>query len=89
MPVRVTATTSLAMFLTEHLERLLAAAGGAPFELVNTRATQSLPQREAEIALRMRRPPERGDPVVRRAGRLAFTLYGKCGQPAAGLIGLR
>ena len=84
MPVRVTATTSLALFLTGHLERLLAAAGGSPLELVNTRATQSLPQREAEIALRMRRPPERGDLVVRRVGRLAVALYARSGhrQPA-------
>ena len=89
MPVRVTATTSLALFLTGHLERLLAAAGGAPLELVNTRAAQSLPQREAEIALRMRRPPERGDLVVRRVGRLAFALYARSGHAPAGLIGLR
>ena len=69
LPNRVTVTTSLALFLTGHLERLLDAAGGVPLELVNTRAAQSLPQREAEIALRMRRPPERGELVVRRVGR--------------------
>ena len=69
-PVRVTATTAVALFLTDHLDRLRAAAGGSPLELVNTRAALSLAHRDAEIALRMRRPPERGDLTVRRIGRL-------------------
>lgn len=89
MPVRVSCTTSMACFLAGHLESLLAAAGDAPVELINTRAAQSLPQREAEIALRMRRPPERGDLVVRRVGRLAFALYACSGEEPHSFIGLR
>ena len=89
LPVRVSCTTSIAWFLTGHLEALMAAAGDAPLELVNTRATQSLPQREAEIALRMRRPPERGDLLVRRIGRLAFAPYARDDRPVAAVIGLR
>lgn len=74
-PVRITATTSVALFLTGHLERLRTAAVGSPLELVNTRATLSLAQRDAEIALRMRRPPASGDIAVRRLGRVAVALY--------------
>lgn len=89
LPVRLSCTTSLAWFLSGHLDRLLAAAGNSPFELVATRATLSLPQREAEIALRMRRPPERGELVIRRVGRVAFAPYGRDGHPADAVIGLR
>lgn len=74
-PVRVTATTSMALFLVGHLDRLRAAAAGSPLELVNTRATLSLAQRDAEIALRMRRPPASGDIAVRRVGRVGVSLY--------------
>lgn len=75
LPIRITATTSVALFLTGRLPRLLAAAGGSPLELVATRDTLRLAHREAEIALRMRRPPERGDLVVRRVGRVAVAPY--------------
>lgn len=74
-PVRVTATTAVALFLTDHLDRLRAAAGGSPLELVNTRTALSLAHRDAEIALRMRRPPERGDLTVRRIGQVGVALY--------------
>jgi DNA-binding transcriptional LysR family regulator len=97
MPVRITATTAVALFLAGHLAELITAAGGAPVELVNTRVAQNLAHREAEIALRMRRPPERGDLAVRRVGRLAVALYAarvlldrRGAKPAdLGLIGLR
>ena len=89
LPVRVTATSSMAWFLAGHLDRLLAVAAPAPLEIVATRAPLSLPRREAEIALRMRRSPERGDLVVRRVGRLAFALYARRGEAAAGIVGLR
>ena len=89
MPVRVTTTGSMALFLAGHLERLLAAAAPAPLELVATRAALSLPRREAEVALRMRRPPEQGDLVVRRVGRLAFAVYARRGASKGEVIGLR
>ena len=44
-------------------------------ELVNTRTTLSLAHRDAEIALRMRRPPASGDIAVRRIGRVGVALY--------------
>lgn len=75
LPIRVTATTAVALFVTDHLPHLLAAAGRSPLELVATRDTLRLAHREAEIALRMRRPPERGDLAVRRVGRVAVALY--------------
>jgi DNA-binding transcriptional LysR family regulator len=75
-PVRVTATTSVALFVARHLDRLLAALPpGVQLRLSGTRAPLSLARREAEIALRMRRPPERGELAVRRVGSVAFSLY--------------
>lgn len=73
--VRVTATTSVALFVTRHLDAILAAAAGVRLQLLDTRATLNLSRREAEIALRMRRPPEAGNLSVRKIGRIAFTLY--------------
>jgi DNA-binding transcriptional LysR family regulator len=92
-PVRITSTSSVAMFLVRHLPVLMGAAGAAPLDLVVTRETLDLSHREAEIALRMRRPPERGQLVVRRLGRIAFTLFGSASVLETGAevdpIGLR
>jgi DNA-binding transcriptional LysR family regulator len=75
-PVRVTATTSVALFVARHLDRVLAAVpAGVQLRLSGTRAPLSLARREAEIALRMRRPPGRGELSVRRVGSVAFSLY--------------
>lgn len=75
-PVRVTATTSVALFVARHLDRVLAALpAGTQLRLSGTRAALSLAHREADIALRMRRPPERGELAVRRIGSVAFSLY--------------
>lgn len=76
VPVRVTATTSVALFLARHLDGLLASAPRARVDLQGTRAVLSLTRHEAEVALRMRRPPERGGLTVRRIGRVAFAVYG-------------
>jgi DNA-binding transcriptional LysR family regulator len=76
-PIRITATASVALFVTQHLGRLLAAATGIRVQLLDTRVPLSLARREAEIALRMRHPPESGNLVVQRIGRIAFGLYAK------------
>lgn len=76
-PVRITATGSVSLFLLRHLALLKKAAHPAPIELIVTRDALDLAQGSAEIALRMRRPPERGQLVTRRLGRIAFSLYGR------------
>ena len=99
-PIRITATASVSLFVVQHLDRVLAAAPGVRVQLLDTRASLSLAHREADIALRMRRPPESGTLVVQRIGRIAFGLYAahhrlakrrdhlKCRPPLA-FIGLR
>lgn len=77
-PVRITATTSVAVFLARHMGRLLVATNGLRIELLATRNVQNLARREAELALRMRRPPEHGHLALRRVGQVAFTLYASC-----------
>ncbi|OWJ68259.1 LysR family transcriptional regulator [Inquilinus limosus] len=73
-PVRVSATSSVALFLTAHLQVLLAESGQA-IAIGNSRARANLAWREADIALRMRRVPEEGDLAARRVGRIGFALY--------------
>jgi DNA-binding transcriptional LysR family regulator len=76
-PVRITATGSVSLFLLRHIPSLQQAALPAPIELIVTRDPLDLARGEAEIALRMRQPPERGQLVVRRLGRIAFSLFGR------------
>lgn len=73
-PVRVSATSSVSLFLTTHLQALLAESGQA-IAIGNSRARANLAWREADIALRMRRVPEEGDLAARRIGRIGFALY--------------
>lgn len=73
--VRVTATASMAWFVARHLAALLEVAPGVDVSVVVTRDTLSLAHREADIALRMNRVPERGDLSVRRLARIGFALY--------------
>jgi DNA-binding transcriptional LysR family regulator len=74
-PVRVTATGSVSLFLTMHLAALAGACPAAQIAIAATRARLNLALGEAEIALRMKRPPDRGNLTTRRLGRLAFSLY--------------
>lgn len=73
--IRITATTSVALFLASHLSILRAAAPTARLEILNTRTQLDIDRNEADIALRMRKPPDMGDFAVRRIGKIAFSLY--------------
>ncbi len=73
--VRITATQSMSMFLVAHLSHLTTSCPGTRLEIVATRDQLSLARREADIALRMRRPPDTGDLVVRKIGQAAMSLY--------------
>jgi DNA-binding transcriptional LysR family regulator len=77
--VRITATMSMSRFVGGHLSLLRAACPGVNFEISGTRAKLSLPQREADIALRMRCPPETGDLIVRKIGNICHGLYASPG----------
>ena len=74
-PVRVTATTSISLFLTQHAARLSAAAGGIEIVIISTRERLDLAQGEADIAIRMRRPPQEPGYFGQKVGRLAQAFY--------------
>jgi DNA-binding transcriptional LysR family regulator len=74
-PLRLTTTGSVALFITRHMGALLEAVPDCQLQLIGTRETLSLTKGEADIALRMRRPPESGPLAVRRIGRIGFSLY--------------
>lgn len=73
--VRITATAAVSLFVAANLRTLIKACPDAEISLISTRARLSLAQREAEIALRMRRVPSEGDILVRRIGRVAVAPY--------------
>jgi DNA-binding transcriptional LysR family regulator len=74
--LRISATTSVSMFLAEHFGELSRRVGGLPLIVEADRARTNLARREADIAIRMRRLPEEGDLVARKVARLGFTIYG-------------
>lgn len=84
-PLRLTTTGSVALFLTRHMEYLLAAVPDCPLHLIGTREALSLTKGEADIALRMRRPPESGPLTVRRIGHIGFSLYAHADLLAGGV----
>lgn len=85
-PVRITATASVTMFLSRHARDLAAAAHPVEVAFLATRRRLELAASEADIALRMRHPPEGGDLLVRRIGRAAFTIYERAGGHAGAVI---
>ncbi len=87
-PVRISATTSVALFLAARLSDLTAAAPAAEIAVLSSRAQTNLAQREAEIALRMRHLPDAGALVARRLGRVAFAVYAGPGWTGRTIVGL-
>jgi len=86
-PVRITATTSISLFLTMHATGLSAAAGGVEIVILSTRERLNLARGEAEIAIRMTRPPEGAGYFGQKVGRLVQALYVRRGiDPASAPI---
>lgn len=74
-PVRITATTSISLFLTMHATTLSRDAGGVEIVIISTRGRLSLARGEADIALRMSKPPEEHGYYAQKIGRLMQALY--------------
>ncbi|WP_158554786.1 LysR family transcriptional regulator [Methylovirgula sp. 4M-Z18] len=74
-PVVVTTTASVALFLARHLLELHAACAPVGIELSASRQILNLARREADIALRLRRPPAEGDLRVKRVSQMTSALY--------------
>jgi DNA-binding transcriptional LysR family regulator len=88
-PVRITATGSVAFFLTRFLPELMARVEGIPLALSSTKEPLNLARREADVAIRMRRLPVDGDLVSRRLATLRFSIYGPAQAPVPmSVIGL-
>lgn len=84
--VRVTGTHSVSLFLSDRIVVLSAAAAPAALMLVPTRRVLDVAGGEADIALRMHRPPADGDLVARRVGAFAYCLYGLKGETPKAVI---
>jgi DNA-binding transcriptional LysR family regulator len=83
-PVRVTATSSVTMFLSLHAAHLHQAAQPVEIAYMPTRRKLDLAAGEADIGLRMRKLPDEGeDLVVRKVGQIAFAMYDRSADPAA------
>jgi DNA-binding transcriptional LysR family regulator len=83
-PVRVTATSSVAMFLSLHSAELHKAAAPVEIAYIPTRERLDLASGEADIALRMRILPEGTDDLVaRKIGQIAFAIYAATDDPSA------
>ncbi|WP_293855615.1 LysR family transcriptional regulator [uncultured Alsobacter sp.] len=84
--LRITATSSVTLFLSRHLGDLAQATASRPIAFIPTRQRLDVAAGEADVALRMRSLPD--DPAVRcrRVGRIAFALYGRPGVPDLPLI---
>ena len=85
-PVRVTATGSVTMFLSQHAPLLARAAAGSEVAFVPTRRKLDIARGEADIALRMRSIPEDEKLIVRRIGRIAITMYDRADHESHAVI---
>lgn len=74
-PVRVTATTSISLFLTRHAASISAAAAGVELVIISTRERLDLARGDADIALRMSRIPEEPGYFSQKVGRLVQAMY--------------
>ncbi|MET3892273.1 DNA-binding transcriptional LysR family regulator [Bosea sp. OAE506] len=74
-PVRVTATTSISLFLTKHAGTISAGAGGVEIVIISTRQRLDLARGDADIAVRMSRIPEEPGHYGQKVGRLVQALY--------------
>jgi DNA-binding transcriptional LysR family regulator len=74
-PVRVTATTSISLFLTKHATTISAAAGGIELVIISTRDRLDLARGDADIAVRMQKVPEEAGYFGQKVGRLVQALY--------------
>ncbi len=91
LPVRISATMSVSLFLTCHLAKLSAAAmsHNAVITIEPNRSPLNLAFRQADLAIRLRRYPEEGSVHVRKIGTIAFSVYAaRSNAPPKTIIGL-
>jgi DNA-binding transcriptional LysR family regulator len=74
--LRLTTTTTISMVLSEHLRTLCPTSVGVCLDILPTRERADFTRMESDIAIRLRRPPEKGPLTIRKLGVLAFAVYG-------------
>jgi DNA-binding transcriptional LysR family regulator len=74
-PVRITATTSISLFLTKYAAAISADAGGVEIVIISTRDRLDLARGDADIALRMTKVPDEPGYFGQKVGRLVQALY--------------
>ncbi|HEV7258363.1 MAG TPA: LysR family transcriptional regulator [Bosea sp. (in: a-proteobacteria)] len=74
-PVRITATTSISLFLTKYAAAISADAGGIEIVIISTRDRLNLARGDADIALRMTKVPDEPGYFGQKVGRLVQALY--------------
>ncbi|MBM6592640.1 LysR family transcriptional regulator [Microvirga pudoricolor] len=82
-PVRITTTTSVALFLALHAGRLAQAAHPSEIAYLTTRRQLDLANGEADIALRTYQLVGADHLVARRVGAIAFAVYSRDPEPTA------
>lgn len=75
-PVRITATTSISMFVSRQLPVLRTASAPREVLILPSRRVFDLDAGEAEIALRMRSLPTSKGLLARKLGTIVFAVYG-------------
>jgi DNA-binding transcriptional LysR family regulator len=91
LPVRISATMSVSLFLTNHLAKLSEAAmsHNAVITIEPNRSPLNLAFRQADLAIRLRGYPEEGSVHVRKVGKIAFSVYAaRSNAPPKSIIGL-
>ncbi|WP_181832925.1 LysR family transcriptional regulator [Bosea caraganae] len=73
-PVRITATTSISLFLTMNAT-VISAAAGVEIVIISTRDRLDIARGDADIAVRMHKPPQESGHYSQRVGRLVQALY--------------
>lgn len=85
-PVRITATTSVSMFLSRQLPLLRTASAPREVLILPSRRVFDLEAAEAEIALRMRSLPSTKGMLARKLGTIVFAVYGTSGDARLPMI---
>lgn len=85
-PVRLTATMSVSMFLSNHAASLAKATAPVEIAYIPMRRQADLAGGEADIALRMRTLPDDDDLIARKIGRIAFAIYARSREVSAVIV---
>jgi DNA-binding transcriptional LysR family regulator len=74
--VRLSASTTFSIILTEHIPELVRQVPGLSLDIAATRVVSNMGHRESDMAIRLRKTPATGSIVQRRLGIIAFAVYG-------------